>query len=457
MNHRILYLLLSFSIFCLSEVHAEISLWDEAVHSNVAKYSRGNSTRYRFNMGFGPQRVSVPKTITWFSIESRGGTEGNDCGGLNFGGQLKIMFNKNALEEYLGGLEALVSQLIAGAPMLILQTVAPGLAEAIKHIKSMANMTMRTRMGQCQELYKAASDVGRKIFQEGKADCHKVATANGVTDTGNANESCSDYNRFPSLNAADGKFKDFVNYSEEMQKKANNALGSGNNTLTGNALRGLFGQTDLSVNGKVMLSTRPHDKAQKDKRDKVEEAAKKAEDAIKAIKDGMGTSGITDEQLKALSTPGMPMTTDALVAIAALPEDAQAFYVGNIASVIGHYKQLEELYKMKNAVIQTGEMPDVKKYEEAGLGDVDRVLELINNDIEQLERQILSEERVRSNFMKTLTSIEGQSRGKGASLISDLNKPNKAVDKMLPGHGSMISVREQSRLRIEDGLPPFNP
>ena len=455
MNHRILYLLLSFSIFCLSEVHAEISLWDEAVHSNVAKYSRGNSTRYRFNMGFGPQRVSTPKTITWFSIESRGGTEGNDCGGLDFGGQLKFMFNKNALEEYLGGLESLVSQLIAGAPMLILQTVAPGLAEAIKHIKSMANMMMQTRMGQCQALYSAASDIGRKVFQEGKADCHKEVSK--TTNMGPATETCSDYNRFPSLNAADGKFKDAVNYSEEMQKKANNALGSGNNTLTGNALRGLFGQTDLSVNGQVALSTRPHDKAQKDKRDKVEEAAKKAEDAIKAIKNGMGTSGITDEQLRALSTPGMPMTTDALVAIAALPEDAQAFYVGNIASAIGHYKQLEELYKMKNAVIETGKMPDVKKYEEAGLGSVDRALELINNDIEQLEKQILSEERVRSNYMQTLTSIEGQSRGKGTSLISDLNKPNKAIDKMLPGHGSMISVREQSRLRIEDGLPPFNP
>ncbi len=101
--------------------------------------------------------------------------ERRGCSALDLAGNIKAMFNQEALESFAKGLAGTA---IAAAPLVLMCYASQQLCDAYKHFKAMTNMMLTLRNAQCAQLEEGAMNIGMMLQHKGLYECinQKVST-----------------------------------------------------------------------------------------------------------------------------------------------------------------------------------------------------------------------------------------------------------------------------------------
>ena len=440
---------------------AHASEWDQFVDQNVRVYSKKRNSGYIVRGGFGPaESIGPPKKIEWFKVNGNLETSSNNCGGLDFGAQFKAMFNKDALNQYLGEMKSLVSQVVAAAPMLLLQSVDPQMAEILKHLKAMANINMSTKMGQCKDLYKAMSNIGRQMFQPGKKNCVEKQLSAGV-DIEQAMRHCNGHNELPDFLGQPVGMNEPLDVTKRISDKFN--LSPNQSEI----LKGLMGETVLNASGIVQYKDYIRGKMD----DKRKEYENEYKDSInKGLNSVRQNQEISNDLYEKMSTKTIPMSKEILLMLVKIKDEEKRKYLINTLSQtlanekVGE-KAVEDMKKAKAAIkssikkdkggqeyanSKAVSMPgmndsdtskaenDVNKENKEKLEKSDRT----RKDVHQVYKEIevsfnkqVEEQKMYDLYMSEM--LESRSAGVGVPLkYSDIYYKNQRIYEQMRGYGS---------------------
>jgi hypothetical protein len=432
------------------------SEWDEMVKNNVRSYSNNRGDRFSYRGGIGPSgsaAYSSAKKIDWFKVKGNFKTKGNNCGGLDFGAQFKAMFNKEALNEYLGDMKNLVTGLVASAPMLILETVDPQLADVLKHLKAMTNINMSTKVGQCKDLYKAMSKVGREMFQTQKAKCYERKLAGG-SDTEKAMADCADYNQLPDFFGKIHGPDEPVNLTEEAIRYF--GMDTSGNSGVANAFRSIMGSTTLTAQGGVAY--KEFEKAKDKAREKRKAYESSFAKGFNRIVENFKKSGRFSRTDMKLIQGSVTYSEEFLFKLATSSEDIREIYIKQLSKALAddrmayekdeEYKQALEKSRAvrKDPAIQAAEASGTKFGPVTGVGaglpELDPIME-DTKDNENIQKQSM---KVRKVINQIMSMIEEEESIALSSSAKSIVKNNKATESVPSQYGTTASFSREVQI-----------
>lgn len=127
-------------------------------------------TRGQISYGFG---VNVPAPYGPGAggnvIDLSAGVEkGGSCGNFNLASEIKGIFNKEVLDQYVSGLTGAI---VSGAPLLLLCYASQTLCDLYKHYRGMANAGLSMRQSQCQQIEALAMKAGSSLRNNSIMQC----------------------------------------------------------------------------------------------------------------------------------------------------------------------------------------------------------------------------------------------------------------------------------------------
>jgi len=99
---------------------------------------------------------------------SAGLKKGGSCGNFNLASELKGIFSKEVLDQYVAGL---TGSIVSGAPLLLLCYASQTLCDLYKHYRGMANAGLSMRQKQCQQIEALAMKAGTSLRNNRVMEC----------------------------------------------------------------------------------------------------------------------------------------------------------------------------------------------------------------------------------------------------------------------------------------------
>ena len=309
------------------------------VHADLLDLYRGNDTtptRGQVSYGFG---VNIPAPYGPGAggnvIDlSAGVQKGGSCGNFNLATELKGIFNKEVLDQYVSGLTGAIA---SGAPMLLLCYASQTLCDLYKHYRSMANAALSMRQQQCQQIEALATKAGSSLRNNAVMDCISqkmgdigyeaaVAECGQITDPTvripGTNQTASEYNISDAIAKAGSDDPDLQNFIKGVIGDVRFSGGYGIYTA---------GKTKYGMEGEVSNLTNAYYNAFRE----VGEQAAQSRTMPNA------------DTLKTLSTPGFPITPLILTRLMAIDAATRDNFYRQYASVAA---MTTLLYKIEDAI-----------------------------------------------------------------------------------------------------------
>ena len=101
------------------------------------------------------------------------------CSGYDFNTSFLKSFNTEALSNTVTGQ---ASQLMAAAPLLLLNYASPSLADAVKHFTNLANAKLAADIQSCQQIESAVGDKFDKLRQASERECLEQNKGMGLNE-----------------------------------------------------------------------------------------------------------------------------------------------------------------------------------------------------------------------------------------------------------------------------------
>lgn len=425
-------------IFILSHITAFGDDLSKIISEQTRLYGRKTDAGYVYRGGIGAPVIKPPSKIDFIDTGFKLDTSPNACGGFDFKASFKNLFNKHAASQWLGDVNNLAKGLIGAAPMLILQTLDPQLAEMLKHFKAMANLNLQTEVGQCQEVFNAVSMIGRKMFMKGKRDCYIDSMKEGLSMDESLSH-CWKVNKVPeymgkkygtpgNYNITEGLFKDLP--SDQLK-----------------VLKGVLG--DVKVNAKTgMATTSKHNRAKVVKDSISKEVAEYAYDMNLIINDFVkgNRTKIDDTYLKKLSIAGVPMISEFMYELATTGDyTTRQHYVMRLSNLIGFYKARERHMKAKAELQKVANTVPVKQATESGLlppvSSKSPQEEMKESYQDELDKRVF-QERVKKEFMEIWDELRITKRERTIQSKEISNSKRETSTRTYSGWGSITSQEE---------------
>jgi hypothetical protein len=148
-----------------------ILIWAAQAQADLLQQYMGNDTtptRGQISYGFG---VNIPVGPSGGGnvIDLSGGIQKQgSCGMFDLATEIKNIFNKEALDEYVSGLTGAIA---SGAPLLLLCYASQTLCDLYKHYRNMANAALSMRHAQCSQIEALAEKAGSSLRNNSIMQC----------------------------------------------------------------------------------------------------------------------------------------------------------------------------------------------------------------------------------------------------------------------------------------------
>jgi len=172
-------------VFLCPTVFAD--MWDdaEAKGTNIEYYQYYNKDKdgfvYRGGIDYAPPYKPTEKLIEIHTNVEAG------CGRFDWEVNLKNTLNQEALDRYW---EALKGGAISSAPILLLEYISPTLADIVKHLKAMSNMSMEMQYASCERQQQLATNLGQSLRNVAR---NRYRSEQDPSDMKEANRLTNDY------------------------------------------------------------------------------------------------------------------------------------------------------------------------------------------------------------------------------------------------------------------------
>jgi len=327
-------------------------------------------TRGEISYGFG---ASIPapygKGKGGDVIKLSAGLKKNKGCGFSFAGEVKAIFSKEMLDQYVSGL---VGSITSGAPLLLLCYASQTLCDLYKHYRAMANAALRMKQASCQQVEALAMKAGSSLRNNRIMEC--ISENMGEIGYDAAVEKCGNITD-PDINVpGSAEYKTEFDLGEALAK-----AGTDNPDLQ-NFIKGVVG--DVRFSGSFGIYT--GSKTKYGLEGQISDLTNKYYDAIKDVGEGYrGGGGCPDgDTLSLVSTPGNPITCLILSRVALLDPQTRDNFYRQYATVAA---MTAILYKIEDAV-------DALERAKAAAKDKDSI-EKLKDTINDLERRYSLVER----------------------------------------------------------------
>jgi len=304
-------------VFSCSIVSSQ-SLFDDAEKANadVSSYQYYNKDKDGFTYG-GGVNYAPPFNPTEKIIELHTNVEAG-CARFDWEVNFKNTYNKEMLERYW---ESLKGGAMSSAPILLLEYISPTLADVVKHVKAMTNMSMEMEYANCQEMQAFATDLGSSLRNREYNNCMAKQPAGDIVA---ARKACEDKIRgdwAAGLNKYQGEKT--ANAGEGYTLFGGSSSGD-EKTVSGaakNFVSALFGNLTIKADGSMHWTQKPNPDAVKELYE--EEKTKQREKIVDVVKKYEETGEYSIEDQKSLSSENSVVNEKVISALADLSETDQ--------------------------------------------------------------------------------------------------------------------------------------
>lgn len=263
------------------------------------------------------------------------------CSGYDFNTSFLKSFNTEALSSTVTNQS---SQIMAAAPLLLLNYASPSIADAIKHFTNLANAKLSTDVMRCQELETAVGDKFDKLRKASERECLEQNKGMGLTG---AMEFCKKqadpFSFLKDINGTSLQAGGRINVVEEALKRIQVPDEEAKKTLaiTGDTVITKGGYED---NGQV----KTYEKQIEESRDK------NMSDFIDLVNNYKVNRTISDAELEKFSRPGVPITKRFLDNLLVIDEKQRVMLMAKLSSywaVLDTNQQYRTVIEQFNAAL----------------------------------------------------------------------------------------------------------
>ncbi|MBE0428098.1 MAG: hypothetical protein IBX72_15855 [Nitrospirae bacterium] len=318
-----------------------------------------------------------------------GTDKGGVCGEFDLTGELKAIFSKEVLDEYVSGL---TSSIVSGAPLLLLCYSSQTLCDLYKHFRNMANFAANLRSVQCHEIESLAMDTGTALRGDAVRKCIQKKIHNGETlDT--AISSCTKGDiklEIPGV----GELREKYNLAESISKKVSN------DPATASLVEGFLGTVVFDVNTGIYKSRFPKDAEQQI----VSEFTQRYYEALRDITEPVVSGGPypSEQELKIVSTPGFPMTPQIIAKLKYVDPVTRDNFYSSYATVAAMTVLLQKISELVDLLeLEKGSVKDEVRKEE-----IERNIKKLDRKYDLMAKQLELQQRYLSPMMVSLMGYE---------------------------------------------------
>jgi len=327
-------------VFSWSAVFAK-NLWEDAEKSNadVSSYQYYNKDKdgftYRGGVNYAPPYNPTEKIIELHTDVEAG------CARFDWEVNWKNTLNQEALDRYW---ESLKGGAISSAPILLLEYISPTLADIVKHLKAMSNMSMEMQYANCERMQQMATDLGSSLRNKAYNEC---MAAQPPEDMVAARKNCEDkirgdwasglnkYQGGKSLNEGEGYTLFGGSKSPYNKKSIDDVTGEAKR----NYVSALFGELTLKADGSMHWTQKGKDVKElyREEKEKIREKMTRAQEKYKENRE------FTEKDAADLSSPNIIVTKEYMESIANLSDTDQQIAIGSYVSLYARNKIVSEL------------------------------------------------------------------------------------------------------------------
>lgn len=268
------------------------------------------------------------------------------CSEFDFASSFRNLFSANVMEDYVS---SMASEVMAAAPMLLLEYVSPTLADVVKHFNSLTNLKLGLRYAQCEDIEKAVSDKMSKLRKKSEMECIKSKP-------------------YDDLDRAIRECKNQSDPFAFLKDSAGIPLGLGGQI---NILKDALKRIGASEEDEEFAEeTIPETVIKKDgvKQVKEKKAIKQVlaenreqffEDLTGLMAQYLETRAVSREDLNKFSVPGVPLTELQLKNIALLDSSVRQVALAKLSSELAYWKTLSQFEKNIELLEKTLQDPSI--------------------------------------------------------------------------------------------------
>jgi len=365
-------------VFSWPTVFAQ-SLFENAEKANadMSSYQYYNKDKNGFTYS-GGVNYAPPYNPTEKLIELNTNVEAG-CARFDWEVNWKNTVNQEALDRYW---EALKGGAISSAPILLLEYISPTLADIVKHIKSMANMSVEMQYASCERMQQMATDLGSSLRNRAYNEC---MAKQDPSDMAAAQEACAQYlkedwasglNKYQgekSLNEGEG-YTLFGGSSSGDKKTVSGA--------TKNYVSALFGELTLKADGS-MHWTQAGTSVKELYREEKEKQREKMAQAVEEYKENRE---YTEDDAKDLSLDNIIVTKEYMESISNLSEAEQQIAINAYVSLYSRNKIVsginDDITENRKAMLDPEATLEQKKVAAIIIGGLQIAKDTINSEFE---------------------------------------------------------------------------
>jgi hypothetical protein len=356
------------------------------------QYMRNDPTKARseISYGFGVNMPPLYQGGGGNVLDLHVGTDrGGVCGEFDLMGELKAIFSKEVLDQYVSGL---TSSIASGAPLLLLCYASQTLCDLYKHFRNMANFAANLRSAQCHEIEKLAMNTGTALRSDAVRKCIQEKINNGETlDTAISDCTKSDLKlEIPGV----GELKDKYNLAESISKKISD------DPATASLVEKFLGTVVFDVNTGIHKSRFPKDAEQQ----VVSEFTQRYYEALRDITEPVVNGGPYpgEQELKLVSTPGFPMTPQIIARLKHVDPITRDNFYSSYATVVAMAVLLQKITELIDLLdLEKGSVKDEVRKEE-----IERNIKKLDRKYDLMAKQLELQQRYLSPMLVSLMGYE---------------------------------------------------
>ena len=409
-------------VFSCSAVFAQ-DLWGDAEKSNanMSSYRYYNKDKdgfvYRGGVNYAPPYNPTEKIIELHTDVEAG------CARFDWEVNWKNTLNQGALDRYW---EALKGGAISSAPILLLEYISPTLADIVKHLKAMANMSMEMQYASCERMQQMATDLGSSLRNKAYNECMAKQPAGDLVAAKKACESkirgdwasgLNKYQGWGTLNEGKG----YALFGDVASNDTSTVRGARKSYVSV-----LFGELTLKVDGSMHWT-----QAGKDVKELyLEEKEKVKEKMTQAVEKYEEKREFTEKDAADLSSPNIIVTKEYMESIANLSEVEQQIAIGAFVSLCARNKIVsevnDEIAKYRKVMLDPKAKPEEIELASTLIGGLQIAADTIN-----------SEFKLGKEANETMMATISRSRGQRAKDILNLDIE---TDEQSSSHGLFLNT-----------------
>ena len=409
-------------VFSWSTLFAK-NLWEDAEKSNadVSSYQYYNKDKdgftYRGGVNYAPPYNPTEKIIELHTDVEAG------CARFDWEVNWKNTLNQEALDRYW---ESLKGGAISSAPILLLEYISPTLADIVKHLKAMSNMSMDMQYANCERMQALATDLGSSLRNR---EYNKCMAMQPPEDMVAARKACEDkirgdwasglnkYQGGKSLNEGEG-YTLFGGSKGPYHKKS---LSDVTGEAKRNYVSALFGDLTIKADGSMHWT-----QAGKDVKELYNEEKEKIKGKMtQAVEEYKEKREFTGDDAKDLSLPNVIVTKEYMESISNLSDAEQQYAIGAYVSLYARNKIVskvnDEIADYRKVMLDPDADAEKKKVAATIAGGLQIAADTIN-----------SEFKLGKEANETMMATISRSRGQRVKAVSNTRTTRTNIQKQFP-------------------------